>query len=320
MVLHNSNVEIPARFVFRPYRAFWLVGSAEVVGWWEGGYSLSSGGFHTIFARGSTPGYLPVPSPPERVILRLPRPIDETTSVNALGLTKRALAISENEFCEVAIDRADLPAGVLQSHEHRRNTPDITGRTFDLLICPTPEFGNLFPSLTPGDVAKNAWAMREEFFNLEDDIGSVCRFLNRWGRWKPQRRYEESVADGFGPRPLPLALEFPHIILRERDRYRRALVGSARGWLRTAGGLSISQIDEPPYFVMEQFSCAAAVHYTVTIDHLSGLKFGICKRCRKLFEHETQHKKNYCSRKCIQAAGVQRWRAKKKKESKRKDK
>ena len=309
MVLHYSNFEIPARFLFRPFQASWLISIAEVVGWWE---PPGAGRFPPIFAPVSTP--LPEK---ERVLIRFVMPTGEPLSEAELGVSPNALGLLLSNpyvnICEVVIDRVELPDGILHPHENRRTAPDISERQFDLLVCPNPEFASLFLSLEPGIVAKNARVMRDEFFGLKNNIEETCKFLNRWGHWNVRRGYYTGVM-GL-PDPQPFGIEFPHLLWKERDKYSKALVGNPRAWLSTCGGLIVSQIDKPPYFVMERFSCASAVHDTITIDHLRGAKFGFCKRCRKMFERESLHKKNYCSRQCIQAAGVQRWREKQKKES-----
>jgi hypothetical protein len=74
---------------------------------------------------------------------------------------------------------------------------------------------------------------------------------------------------------------------------------------------------EFPFYRVQKSCCVDAIDATITIDHLSGVKHGICKRCRKVFEKETRHKKNYCSERCFNAAGVQRWREKQRKAAKK---
>ncbi|MFZ0273958.1 MAG: hypothetical protein WB524_11825 [Acidobacteriaceae bacterium] len=154
--------------------------------------------------------------------------------------------------------------------------------------------------------------MRDEFQNLNFDdesewLWGLRHFLNKWGLWG----YRPSFEVGLGEEMPGFVLAFPHLLRQKRDEYRKALESkSARKWLSTASPLSFRTTDEPPYFLVERFYCEDAIEATITIDHLAGRRFGFCKRCGAQFEQETEHKKNYCSRQCIQAAAVKRWREK----------
>lgn len=109
----------------------------------------------------------------------------------------------------------------------------------------------------------------------------------------------------------------PHLLKAEQERYRKALLPrNARQWLRRRP-LNLIPADEFPFFRVCKSFCADAVETTITIDHLAERKFGICKRCHKDFQKETQHEKNYCSERCFNAAGVQRWREKQRKAAKK---
>jgi hypothetical protein len=215
----------------------------------------------------------------------------------------------------IEIDRNNIPTDALRPHENHQNTPNIEDRRFEVLLSRNPQFGGVFPPmLKPTDSAKNVWGMREEFFELsESDWSRNLRdFLNRWGMWACEFGYTHSVMHG-GPMP-GFVVTFPQLLREKRDEYRKSLEPkSARKWLSTARPLSFSTLDKPPYFLVERFYCADAIEASITIDHLAGRQFGFCKRCARLFEHETRHRKNYCSRRCIQAAGVQRWREKQRK-------
>jgi len=104
------------------------------------------------------------------------------------------------------------------------------------------------------------------------------------------------------------------LMRRKREEYRKALESrNGHRWLSTASPLSFSTTEKPPYFLVERHFCEDAIRATITIDHLAGRRFGFCKRCGKQFEQETKHDKNYCSRECINAAGVKRWREKQRK-------
>jgi hypothetical protein len=180
------------------------------------------------------------------------------------------------------------------------------------------EFESFLPSLEPESVVKNAWAMRDEFFNLEKDTLALSKFLSRWGLWNSERGYEAEL----GKKPPGFCLAFSHLLWERREHYRRALAGKAREWLSTATPLGLSQINEPPYFSVNRSYCENAIHATLTIDHLSNVRFGICKRedCRKLFQRETQQKRFYCSPECAHLANVRKLRAQQKKtESKRRN-
>lgn len=99
-----------------------------------------------------------------------------------------------------------------------------------------PEFESFLPSLEPEDVVKNAWAMRDEFFNLEEDTRALSKFLSRWGLWNSERGYEA----GPGMKSPGFCLAFPHSLWERREHYRRALAGEAREWLSTATPLGLS--------------------------------------------------------------------------------
>ena len=226
-----------------------------------------------------------------------------------------ALYVGRNRSHTLTVYRDDLPTEVLRPHENRKNMPDIAGREFQVLICEKPEFETLFPApLKPREAEKDAWAMLREFFDLDESdwVWSLRRFLNRWGLWSYERGFDAGMMSGD---PTPgFVLVYPHLLRQKRDEYRKAIeTRSARKWLSTARALSFTTIDKPPYFLVERFYCEDAIQATITIEHLAERRWGFCKRCGKVFEHKTEHKKNYCSRRCIGAAGVKRWREKQRK-------
>jgi hypothetical protein len=219
----------------------------------------------------------------------------------------------------VEMDRKNIPREVLAPNETPQNSRDISGRFFSVLICVEPEVKNLFLlGVTPSDKAKNAWLMRDEFLNLDvTDDSEWCwclrQFLNRWGIWNIEQGFQTGMSARTGVHGFALA--HPHLLRQKREEYRKALEGkSARRWLSKARPLSFTTIEEPPYFLVQRHFCEDAIEATITIDHLAGRRFGFCKRCGKQFEQETNHKKQYCDRKCIQAANVANWRAEKRKE------
>jgi len=163
----------------------------------------------------------------------------------------------------------------------------------------------------PDGPPKDAWKVREEFFELAEDLHELRSFLNRWGLWNYQRGYHVVLHR----EPHPFALMFPKTLWEERERYRRGLVNKPRTWLTTAKPLSFSPLDEPPYFLIERSCCQGAIEATITIDKLGDAKFGICKRhdCRKLFHRITEQARLYCSPECAHLANVRKLRAEKKK-------
>ena len=320
MVLRRANFEIPAQFSFQPFAGSWRFASAETLEWAE--------------------------EPGLRLMSFEPRDNAEKTGVrvridvpdmSAPGNTGTAFMLGLGSYVSytVIMDRASIPPDVVQPHENYLNTPDVSGRLFSGLICQKPEFKDPLFALSPGDAKKNAWIMRDEFFNLQADpqLGwdwSVRRFLNRWGLWNYSRGYTEDWASMpiriLSPSaPLPdrkrdtpdFTLVMPHLLKELREKYRTAILPSnARAWLRSHP-LSLETADERPFFFVRRRFCKDAIEATITIDHLAMRRFGFCKRCGNQFEQETQHKRNFCSRRCIQAAGVKRWRAKQKLEAKR---
>lgn len=315
------NISIPARFIFRPYKAEWVRVTAEIIGWHEeprpapGGIKM--------------PPIGPVPSP------KLVKPLKafEQSISNSVRVSVDVPTPQELEaFCgamlgssnyEIEIDHANIPREVLSANEKRSNTPNhaIEGRQFDVLACPRPELESSLFSLKPEGTVKDAWVMRDEFFKLEEETWALSLFLSHWGLWNYERGYH-AAGMALGSKAEPFALAYPHLIWERRQQFRRALAGKPHAWLSTARPLSLSTANEPPYFSVERSGCEAAIEATITIDHLSEMKFGICKRkdCRNLFKCETQQKRFYCSLKCAHLANVRKLRAERKKaDSKRRN-
>jgi hypothetical protein len=196
-----------------------------------------------------------------------------------------------------------------------RITDEPLTSQFAVLISFKSDFKIPPSDLKPGVPTKNAWIMRDEFLNLnaESESGwdrSLHHFLNRWGLWWHGGDITRDWIEWKGvllEKPGPV-LVVPHLLRKDQENYRKALVKSnAHSWLR-AHPLSLETAAELPlYFVRESY-CKSAIEATITIDHLAERRFGICKRCHDIFEKETLHKKDYCTRECINLAGVQRWR------------
>lgn len=315
MVLQRSNFEIPARFSFQPFSADWRLETAETVEWVE------KPTLQPLFSRPK--------DDPEKNWLRV--------RIGVLGYgSLDALYRIDDPSWTVLMDRASIPPDVLQPHENHRNTPDVSGRSFQVLICQKPEFKDGLWALKPGEVTKNAWVMCNEFLKLEADpeLGwdwSARRFLNKWGIWESGKGYSEdwvsrplagflppstSVPEHKDDRP-DFVLVSPHLLKEQQEKYAKDRLPSNRlPWLRSHP-LSLDTAVEFPFFRVRKSCCADAIEATITIDHLAGLEFGICKRCHKSFQKETRHKKKYCSEPCFNAAGVQRWREKQRKEAKK---
>lgn len=324
MVLHRSNFVIPARFSFQPYSVEWRLVSAEIVDWVEE---------PKLRQMMSKP-----PDDPEKTWLRVRIEVPEVSgSEGVLRLHIPGIGIYPSHT--VHMDRASIPADVLLAHENHRNTPDVADRWFRVLICQKPEFKYGLWALGPGEVTKSAWIMRDEFINLEADpdpaLGwgwSVRRFLNKWGIWEQDKGYTEdwTVNSLVHPR-IPLSalmseqkserpdflLVMPHLLKKQQEKYRKALLpGSRLSWLRSHR-LEHTTADEFPFIRVRRSFCSEAIEATITIDHIERFKFGICKRCHKVFQKETRHKKSYCSERCFNAAGVHRWREKQRKAAKK---
>lgn len=321
MVLHQANFEIPARFSFQPFPAEWRFVTAETVDWAEDPTKLRS--------------IVPVPAEndDDKNWLRVRIEVREDDNVRRM---LAGLFSGIDPSYMVLMDRASIPPGVLQSYENHRNTPDISGRSFRVLIYRNPEIKLGLWALLPGNVTKNAWIMRDEFLSLEAHprLGwesSVQRFLNKWGLWRSEQGYVKAwdfsssysnltmlAALGSGERTdtPDFLIVMPHLLKAQQEWYRKALLPkSARSWLRShpLHPLKFTPADEFPFFRVRSSYCRDAIEATITIDHLAERQFGICKRCHNVFQRETRHEKNYCSERCFNAAGVQRWREKQRK-------
>lgn len=318
MVLQRSNFEIPARFTFQPYSAEWRLVTAETLEWAEE-------------QKLRMMAFVPAKENPEKNWLRV------GIGVPLYGGLDSLYGIDNSPSYAVLMSRSSIPPDVLPAHEDYRNTPDIAGRQFQVLICREPEFIEGIWAMKPGDVTKNAWIMRDEFLSLEADpeLGwnwSARRFLNKWGLWGFDKGYVEiwnhaglypnlAALAGLGTKQRMDKPDFvmvvPHLLKEHQEWYRKALLPTnAINWLRLHPP-HLESAKEFPFFRVHKSYCSDAIEATITIDHLAKRQFGICKRCHRVFERETKHKKNYCSERCFNAAGVQRWREKQRKAAKK---
>ena len=302
---HVANVNIPARFSFRPFSATWRCGWADTVEWHDDKYA-------NLFSFGR------VREPVEQLrvsiaVLEDPEPVLETDSYNEPWQALSALfPLRQHSFYSVLLHRTQVPDGVLAPDHNRVTCPDIKGREFRVIVSTDGEPGHPRPGFQPGGPEKDAWNMRQEFLNLEEDDEALAVFLNRWGEW----RYDNGYSVGlFEERPL-IRLVWPHQVWKQRELYRAALVGKPHEWLCNRPRLNLTGTSKPPYFGVYQSYCGPAIEATITIDHLSKAKFGICKRadCQNLFQFESGHKRLYCSHECAHLANVRKLRAKQKRE------
>lgn len=310
MVLQKKNFEVPAQFSFKPYCVKWRFADVEILEWTEEPRLRRFG---------------EKSDDPEKTWLRV--------RIGADGMWGGLLGLYDPlPYYTVLINRTSVPPATLQAHEDCHSTPDVSGRTFEALVCQMPEFKESLWSLKPGDAERNAWLMRNAFENLEPDpeVGwdwSVLAFLNKWGIWELARGYSDDWASTplrmLAPsapspenKPKPdFLLVMPHLFKAQQDAYRKALLpSSARTWLRSHP-LSLGTAEEFPFFRVRESSCRGAIEATITIDHLSKIKFGICKRCRHVFEKQGKYKVSYCSRRCANAASVERFRERQRKAS-----
>ena len=160
MILQRSNFNVPARFSFQPFAANWRFVSAELLEWVE------EPRLKMAFRQEE--------DNPEKTWLRVR--IDVPERNDSLGGLSDMFGCGLCLSYPVLMGRASIPPDVLQAHENCRNTPDVSGRFFQVLICQKPEFKNSPWRLKPEDATKNAWIMSDEFLNLEEDPESGWEF------------------------------------------------------------------------------------------------------------------------------------------------
>jgi hypothetical protein len=297
-----ENINIPARLSFRPLRSSWEIAFAETVGW-----------FHDenahIFRSFRGPSDVSI----EQVRIKVAVPVEQNDSPgdDDGSYLHQLMRMPYYSHFSVALYRSDVPETVLPRSESSSNSSDIAGRRFEILACIDGEKGSPMPSFEPEGPEKDAWRMRNDFLHLDQDVDALRGFLNRWGQWDNREGYSLGIFE----KKLPLLLVSPEKVWQEQGRLRMALTSSPREWLRSRQQLRLSAGGEPPYFTVKHFYCLDAIKATITTDHLSKARFGICKRhdCRSLFQCESGHKRLYCSPQCAHLANVRKLRAKKKK-------
>jgi hypothetical protein len=310
MVLQRGNFEIPAEFAFRPFAAQWVICQAELMDWGEvPERSIDSAPQKTanedfIYSDSGFRQRRMVPDC-DSVIARVEVSV---SAKSATGMLAAARTASHHSH-EIRLSRAAVPTSILRPHENPRNTTNLNGRAFKILVCHKPEFRRWWGlALKPGDIEKNAWLMRDEFFGLDERkwISDLLHFLNRWGLWSKDYGFSSDL----GKRLPGFVVVAPEVMLQKWNAYKKALV-NAETWLSTADPLTFRTMHKPPYFLVERLYCEDALKATITIDHLKKRRFGFCQRCGKIFEKEFKKEKNYCSDRCYGAAATKRCRDKK---------
>lgn len=289
----KENFEIPAQFSFTPFPVKWSLEQVELLGWKE---DLDHE--HLEWIRRN----------------RLPEfPILEHTVVLGLG--------GKGGSRTIDLDRSHVPSTILKPSENRKNAPELTGRSFELLCCVhDPEECEKLTS--PSAPTKDAWSVRGEFLELEPNMKALSRFLNRAGLWQ-----RVAIEDGAYIPALPLRSRISYDGLKVavvtsgnyffdlRDTLRRALAGSPDKWLRNPEffALRVTEVDtEPPYYKIRAKYALDAIMATITIDHLRGAKFGVCKLhdCGAVFQRTSGQKKLYCNQAHAHLANVRERRRK----------
>jgi hypothetical protein len=223
----------------------------------------------------------------------------DAAGVNPVSAVSKRENLSSSRHIELKVYRKHLLPNVIQPWETPCTQPDISGRAFSILACSGLRSKDQLSVTRP---VRDAWIMRDEFLNLKHDTEALRRFLNKWG-----------VVNGFQSAIGPVGNRFqqsiqfqlPHLIWKAQMEFRRALVGTRKRWLRS-NLLYLTPTGTPPYLSVDAPNCSCAISATITIDRLSGVKFGICKRkdCRRLFEHTTKHTRFYCSWSCAHVVAI----------------
>jgi hypothetical protein len=190
--------------------------------------------------------------------------------------------------------------------------------------------GSKWPFLDSRKV--DGWKMRDDFLKLEHSAASLHGFLDRYGQWdarsSPTTDYDSQVTTPGVV--LPASIWYDDIDVRARadrdkqgtpapvlfqDLVRWGLECGPEKWFSSGyvGGFSpVAGPSQFPHFVVQVFGCASVILATITIDHLSGRKFGICARhdCPEVYPIESNHKRSYCSQYCAHIESVRRSRRK----------
>lgn len=164
----------------------------------------------------------------------------------------------------------------------------------------------LIPTAEQGQVKirhADAWEAREEFFRLQrGDTKKLLTFFNKWGQWVSDSTDEGVAAEE---------------VWQICDRFRRAVRGPLTEWL-TDQSVNASPLAlfmpraEYPHFFFATTSCALALHTTITLDLLRGIKFRPCARedCPVVFSVDSDHKRKFCTQYCGHLVSLRKQRRK----------
>ncbi|MGA3136876.1 MAG: hypothetical protein ABSC88_12880 [Terracidiphilus sp.] len=172
----------------------------------------------------------------------------------------------------------------------------------------------------PAEESVDPYKMRDEFFDLKDDLDRLLVFVRKWGLWDTRELSicPEETLEPISRNGIPCIL--PHLIWRKQTEYRKVLCAAPERWLsQPEKRIHIVQKAQKPYFFANQrpFAdpeiCQNAIVATITLDHLTGSRFRICAKpgCNRLFKPVRRQK--HCSRACAHAMAVQAYRDRAKK-------
>jgi hypothetical protein len=229
---------------------------------------------------------------------------------SAYGLSFFKAAISEpSEFAETSLETPifaeNLPREVREklprAGEHLSS--DIQGIPIKVLIC--LPFGR-----DEDRVQFDPWILRREFLSLKRTTADLLEFLNKYGAWSlhagPQQRKRWRTGESqWGPQAVYAAE-----IWADQDRIREALKRGAREWFTGAdSSLSFGARPEFPHYVRDDTSCLEAIHTSITVDFLRGVRFRICARkdCGNPFPADRRGKR-YCEQYCAHLVSVRKGR------------
>src|ERR1019366_8178021 len=201
-----SNFVVPAQFRFRPSKVSWVARQDEIVGWWEKPEIL----------KGDVWEHFPDNRPaPDGVLVRIDLPSSRMLSEHVIEKSRSIAELTPHCSYIVRILRSAIQTDVWRPYENRQNTPEIGGRSFDLFVG---QYLNLPDPVSPekwNDPVKNAWDMRDDYFDIEGNSKSLLRFLNKWGFWGHSFRpllVEGAIVD-------LRTFVFPHQFWEQREEY-----------------------------------------------------------------------------------------------------
>lgn len=294
----SQAFQIPVQLEFRPMKTYWRLMEAQIVGWCSEFRTKKSG---ALFA--SVP-----PLISDWLVISISPDYWNGPLSRLLGL----------EPCETPTLLQ------MQAHQLPKSLAAMCGEPGPDAAISDEAKDELFPVLvgeTSGDRMKKAVdvkLMRDEFFGLNGGLEELLRFARRWGLWDFNMLWRYQGPDtirSIGESGVPCL--FPHQIVEAQTELSKALHGTPEAWLSTQqAAIPTVQRQRRPYFFAEPGDCRTAIQYTITLEHLSGAKFGICEQpdCRIPFPFKSGHQRKYCSPECahLMAVRASRKRAKQK--------